>query len=142
MNKLFLFYYFLTRHDVTSQHQQGRHLKEDDYCLCNGPTSDPPTNFPEQDGTNLPRKTTDNKLILCFWQHFLSPYTPRHTDLTQCQRNCQKIKHLRCIIYSPSLGIGWWSTKMINYYVTKKASISTLNRIIYKGIYNYGDVNL
>ena len=31
---------------------------------------------------------------------------------------------------------------MIKYYVTKKASISTLNRIVYSGIYNYGDANL
>ena len=64
-------------------------------------------------------KTMDNEPILCFWRKFLLPSIPWHTDPTQCQGNFQQRQHLRCIIYSPSWGIEWWSKKMIKYYVTK-----------------------
>ena len=86
--------------------------------------------------------TIDNEPIPSFWWKFLRLSLPWHTDITQWQWKCWQRQHLRYILYSPSLGIGWWSKKMIKYYVTNKASISTLTRIIYTGIYNYGDANL
>ena len=84
-------------------------------------------------------ETTGNETILYFWRESLPPSTLWHTDITQCQGNCQQKQHLRCIIYFPSWGIGWWPKNMIKYHVTKKASISTLNGIVYTGMYKYGD---
>ena len=43
----------MTQHDLTSQNQQGRHMKYDGSCLFNGPKSDLSTTYPEQDGPNL-----------------------------------------------------------------------------------------
>ena len=59
------------------------------------------------------------------------PTPPWHTNQTQYQGNFLKRQHTEWILYTWSLGIEWWSKKMIKYYVTKKACISTLTRIIY-----------
>ena len=47
-------------------------------------------------------RTIDDEPILYFWQQFVRPSTPWHTDITQCKGKFQQIKHLICIIYSPS----------------------------------------
>ena len=65
-------------------------------------------------------KTIKNETILHFWQQFLHPSLPWHTDLTQFKGNLRQRQHLRCILYSPSWGIGWWSKKTIKYYATKR----------------------
>ena len=86
-------------------------------------------------------KTIDNKPILHFCRQFIFPSAPWYTDLTPFQGNFQQRQHLIFLIYSPSWGIGLWWKKMIEYYVTKKFSISTLNEILYTRMYNYVDAN-
>ena len=87
-----LFHYFLRQRDVTSQNQQGRHLKEYDSCLFNGPTYEPSTTCPEKDRTNLPSKNyhqwTDSAFLataflpiypLSYWSNTISRKLPTKT---------------------------------------------------------------
>ena len=136
-----MFHCLLTQNDVTSYHQQGRHIKYYGSCWCDGPTYEPSNTYPKQDGPNLPIKNYQQWNDYAFLAAVSSHISTWHTDLTQRQGNFRQRKHLRCILYYPSWVIWWWSKKMITYYVTKMASISTLTGIVYKGKYNYGDTN-
>ena len=75
MNKLFYFF-LLIQHDVKSHYEQGRHVKEDDSCWCNEPTSEPLTSFPKQDGTNLSIKNYRQWTNSVFLAKVYSPIHP------------------------------------------------------------------
>ena len=110
----------MTQHDVTSQHQQGRHMKEDDSCWCNGPTCDPSTTCPEKDGTHLPSKNYWLWTNSVFLENFTSPSHPLTfwSNTTSMKIKIKTTFEIHFIY--PIWGIGWGSKNMIKYYVKKR----------------------
>ena len=51
---------------------------------------------PKKTVQNCQVKNINNEPILCFWQQFILPSLPWHTDATQFQVNFRQIQNLRC----------------------------------------------
>ena len=134
-------HYLLTQYDVTLQNQQGVNLIEIGSCWYNRLTYEMSTTCLKQDGPNLPSKkyqqwTNSAFLVaisspiphLTYWSNTISINMPTKTT-TEVRSILPKLR-------------GWVVFKEDDKKLChKKESISTLIRVIYTGMYNYGDAN-